>query len=188
MSSHYFWAVKIPDQVKKEMDKRINAVKAHFPFQRWVHEQDYHITLAFLGAASQTQLQTCSKTIESAISGMKSFKLDIVGLDIFGQSSSPRVFWAAVAFEDQLMELQQLVYDECVKADFELEKRKYHPHITLARKWVGQEPFLKDKLAIYNPFMEPIMFQAEQIVLYTVNKDSRPKYEPITTLHLVGTV
>lgn len=184
MNSHYFWAVKVPNEVKQELVVKLNQVKSHFPFQRWVHPEDYHITLEFLGFAKQEQLHACSEGIEAAIGDMNSFRLHIKGLDIFGQASMPRVFWAAVQYEEKLMQLQQKVHDECTKAKLELDQRKYHPHLTLARKWVGKEPLIKDKLSIYNPFIEPISFQAEQVVLYTVNKDATPKYEPVTTITL----
>ena len=82
------------------------------------------------------------------------------------------------------MQLQQKVHEQCLEAKFLLDKRKYHPHLTLARKWTGQEPFQKNSLALHNPFLEPISFQAEEVVLYTVNKDARPKYEPVTTFKL----
>lgn len=184
MDRHYFWAVKVPDETKQHVKAKLNTVISHFPFKRWVHEQDYHITLAFLGSANKKQLELCTKLIEENISEHSGFKLNIIGLNIFGPPKNPRVFWAAIQTEDRLNKLQQMVYTQCTKAEFVLEKRSYHPHLTLARQWVGSAPFNQTSLESHNPFAEAITFLADEVVLYSVNKDARPKYEAVSTLIL----
>ena len=55
--SHYFWAVMLPDEVKHIIHHRLEKDKGLFQFKRWVHELDYHITLAFLGYAEPQKLR-----------------------------------------------------------------------------------------------------------------------------------
>ncbi|RKI99580.1 RNA 2',3'-cyclic phosphodiesterase, partial [Butyricicoccus sp. 1XD8-22] len=54
---HYFFAVKLPDEVKTFMSEWVQKNKREYPFARWVHPEDYHITLAFLGFAEEQKLQ-----------------------------------------------------------------------------------------------------------------------------------
>ena len=54
--THFFYAIKLPDEVKVKMKRNIDLVKENLPFSRWVHHQDLLITLAFLGNAPLEQL------------------------------------------------------------------------------------------------------------------------------------
>ena len=64
--THYFWAVKLPDAIKQTIHDELNNVQPIFQFQRWVHRDDYHITLAFLGAADSQRLQTAINLVVNA--------------------------------------------------------------------------------------------------------------------------
>lgn len=185
MNTHYFWAVRLPDFIKQNMYEELKSVKHIFQFKRWVHRNDYHITLAFLGSVDQQQLQPVIDLVGNAIKDEKAFSLQIQGLNIFGNNKSPRIFWAAVHQENKLFQLQKTVYEKCLEAGFELENRPYHPHITLARNWIGDEDFKFELLERYNPYRKiPLSFQADEVVLYKTNLEQMPKYEPISVFTL----
>ena len=94
--THYFWAVRIPDSVKRTIHDELTQIKPIFQFKRWVDLHDYHITLAFLGSVDPQQLQSVIKLVGEAIKKQKAFTLEIEGLNVFGAQKSPRIFWAAV--------------------------------------------------------------------------------------------
>lgn len=50
---HYFFALLLPQDIKSYLQEKCEQIKMDFPFKRWVHHEDYHITLAFLGHASE---------------------------------------------------------------------------------------------------------------------------------------
>lgn len=178
--THYFWAVKLPDAIKQRIYNELNNAQSIFRFQRWVHRDDYHITLAFLGGADEERLQTAIDLVTKAMTEEKSFPLQIVGLNIFGNNKAPRIFWGAVNEEERLYELQAIVHKKCLEAGFTLESRPYHPHITIARKWSAQEEFDSQILTKHNPFLDRhLCFTVNEIVLYKTNLDKTPKYEPI---------
>lgn len=186
-NTHYFWAVRLPDFVKQNIQDELTNIKEIFQFKRWVHKNDLHITLAFLGSVDdQQQLQSVINTVGHAIKDEKAFPLQVQGLNVFGSNKSPRIFWAAVNHENKLFQVQTIVHKKCQEVGFTLENRPYHPHITLARSWIGQEEFNTQLLEKYNPFGEsPLSFQAEEIVLYKTNLEEIPKYEPIAVFSLL---
>ncbi|MFY0743079.1 RNA 2',3'-cyclic phosphodiesterase [Solibacillus silvestris] len=184
--AHYFWAVRIPDGIKQTIHEELTRSKPIFQFKRWVDLNDYHITLAFLGAVNPQQLSSVIESVGNAIQNQKAFMLDIKGLGVFGAQSSPRIFWGAVSEAAPLYKLKEIVHQTCLDEGFTLETRPYHPHITLARKWEGNEDFNVNNLVTHNPFKEkPLSFQITEIVLYKSNVENTPKYEPIVTFSLV---
>ncbi|AWE06929.1 RNA 2',3'-cyclic phosphodiesterase [Lysinibacillus sp. 2017] len=184
--THYFWAVRIPDSVKQTIHDELVQIKPVFQFKRWVDLNDYHITLAFLGSVNPQQLSPVISLVGDAIKKQKVFQLEIEGLNVFGPQKSPRIFWGAVNEVNQLFQLQEIVHKTCLAAGFSLETRRYHPHITLARKWGGIEDFKMGDLATHNPFGEKVLsFQVSEIVLYKSNLENTPKYESIAAFSLV---
>ncbi|WP_332649548.1 RNA 2',3'-cyclic phosphodiesterase [Lysinibacillus sp. 54212] len=185
MNTHYFWAVRLPDFIKQNIYEELTSINQIFQFNRWVHRNDYHITLAFLGSVDQQQLQLVIERVGNAIKDEKAFSLQIQGLNIFGNNKTPQIFWASIYPENKLLPLQKIVHKKCVEVGFELENRPYHPHITLARKWIGEKDFKMELLDRYNPFREqPLSFQAEEVVLYKSNLEKIPKYERIAAFAL----
>ena len=183
-SQHYFWAIRLPDDMKQYIQSELSKVKEKFPFKRWVHEQDYHITLAFLGSVDQERLNLSQRLIEEAISEAPVFSLSLNRLGVFGKMSLPRIFWAGVEKENRLYTIQSQVFKACSKAGFSLEARPFSPHITLARNWNGSL-FEKELLETYNPFSHnEISFLQKEVVLYKTNIKNTPKYEAITNFLL----
>ena len=184
--AHYFWAVRLPDEVKQTINEELSQIKSIFQFKRWVDLNDYHITLAFLGAVNPKQLTSVNESVGEAIKNQNAFMLDIKGFGVFGVQKSSRIFWGEVSEADALYKLQKIVHQTCLAEGFQLETRPYHPHITLARKWGAKEDFIMDNLDTLNPFKEkPLSFEVNEIVLYKSNVENTPKYEPIASIHLV---
>lgn len=90
---HYFWAVRLPDSIKQYIQDEMTNVKQIFKFKRWVHMDDYHITLVFLGSVDQQKTQSVIDLVGDAIKDEKAFELQIEGLNVFGNNISPRIFW-----------------------------------------------------------------------------------------------
>jgi 2'-5' RNA ligase len=72
------------------------------------------------------------------------------------------------------------VFSACEKSGFQLETRPFRPHITLARKWKGEQPFHNEMLQLWNEVQPtPLSFKASEVVLYQTNLTQTPKYEAI---------
>lgn len=187
MNAHFFFAVKLPDETKEKLKEYMDCVSLKLPFSRWVHHEDYHITLAFLGSAPEEQLQKASGLIADSIRNEKTFPLYISRLGVFGKQETPRIFWCGTQQDKHLQDLRLKVYSACQEAGFKLETRPFKPHITMARKWAGTGPFQQSMLDVNSPFKDGhLEFEAAEVVLYQTHLDKSPKYESIAIFPLLA--
>lgn len=184
--THYFYALELPGETKEILKGKIHSLQGEMPFKTWVHPQDLHITLAFLGNAPEAKIQAANEVIDAALDNEASFKMEIDHLGIFGRKDSPRIFWAGLEESAELNDVREAVFTACVHSGFTLETRPFSPHITIARKWVGEEAFTADQLEAMNPFKKELTFRAERVVLYKTHLGKSPKYEPITLFPLAS--
>lgn len=182
--THYFVAVSIPEKEKILLKNECEQLKSQLSFKRWVHPLDYHITLAFLGSASQEQLTLTKQLINNAIKDVQTFSLFIQKLGVFGKSDSPRVFWANVQKNEQLYQLRDKVFSACKGAGFSLETRPFTPHITLSRQWTGEKQFTIDLLKGAHLEQNSIPFEVTEVVIYETHINKSPKYYRHTTFPL----
>ncbi|MEH7414667.1 RNA 2',3'-cyclic phosphodiesterase [Neobacillus drentensis] len=184
---HFFFAMRIPEPTKLIMKDHIEKLEETIPFSRWVHPMDLHITLAFLGSAEPDKLLNAENYVRDAIKDEGAFTLKINKLGYFGKEEAPRVFFADTESSEELFKIRKKVFSACEQAGFQLEKRAFKPHITLARKWKGQGEFQKELLNVwYRLQPEPLEFQAEDVVVYQTHLDRSPKYEAVTIFPLLS--
>ncbi|PKC52683.1 RNA ligase [Rhizophagus irregularis] len=182
---HYFLAVKLPKEVKEFIGEWVETNQQQFPFSRWVHREDYHITLAFLGFAEKNQLEQVIELMGPVLSEEISFEMTVNEFGTFGPPTSPRIFWAGVKESEDLKQLQKKIYEMCIKIGFQLDKKPFKPHITIARIWKGEESFDKGKLNFLKT--NEFAFHVNEIVLYETHLDKTPKYHEFARFPIVAT-
>ncbi|ASS98495.1 MULTISPECIES: RNA 2',3'-cyclic phosphodiesterase [Geobacillus] len=182
--NHYFIAVPLTAEVKQAIARFSNEAAPSLPFRTWVHEQDYHITLAFLGDVPLEKMAPLGEAMTAVAARCAPFSLALAGLGTFGERTSPRIFWQGVETEAQLHALRRDVYEACMKLGFSLDRRPFAPHITIARKWQGTEPFHPDRLR--SLAAAKAVFSVREMVLYRTNMERTPKYEAIAVFPLLG--
>ncbi|WP_044894461.1 RNA 2',3'-cyclic phosphodiesterase [Bacillus alveayuensis] len=183
---HYFIAVPIPLEIRERLAALQSQLKESLSFRNWVHQQDYHITLAFLGEASFIQLEQVKQAMEQIAKSHRSFMLTLDKIGTFGNRLAPRILWQGVKEEPKLYELRDDVYRACIDIGFSLDKRPFAPHITLARKWQGEHEFDVTKVNnIFENKDKNEKFIVERIVLFQTHLDRTPKYEPLFVFPLL---
>ncbi len=179
--THYFLALALPAETKELLSKWREMLEPRLAFKSWVHPEDLHITLAFLGGqASFKQLTAIKKEMPEIAEKHENLTLQLNGLGIFGKSDSPRILWAGVEESELLRALQKDVYQACTDLGFSLDKRTFTPHITMARKWNSENPFKE----IVQPKEDKSNFKAEHFVLYQTHMNRTPKYQPLSIFSL----
>ncbi|WP_338788906.1 RNA 2',3'-cyclic phosphodiesterase [Metabacillus sp. FJAT-53654] len=185
--THFFIAVPIEIDLRKAIHNWLANNKGNLPFQSWVHQEDYHITLAFLGHIdADDQLKRLSKLLKDKIVNLPPFSLSVKGLGVFGKKDTPRIFWAGIEDSSSLIYLQKQVFHACQEIGFNLDSKPFRPHITLARRWKSDKPFVTPELFLEAIHNEHQTFIVKEIHLYQTHLDRFPKYEAIDVFHLKG--
>ncbi|GAA0455782.1 RNA 2',3'-cyclic phosphodiesterase [Alkalibacillus silvisoli] len=182
---HYFIGIKIPTDICQGLLKWQEAVQPYVSYRQWVHVQDFHITLKFLGPVSDQQV---SKLIEQLndLMFVKRFESTITGVSFFGQRKQPRVLFAKLDHLNELHQLKTEIESTCASLGFEEESRPFKPHITLAKKWKNPKKHLEQDL---NNEIQPILetIQMTEFHLFKIDPKTQPKYEIIKTFHFTET-
>jgi 2'-5' RNA ligase len=142
---------------------------------RWEQEDKFHITLKFLGNVGASAIEPLGNSLAECISIRKMFNVSFDSLGVFPNARDPRVVWIGTAHNKTLMDLQSAVEQTCSGLGFPIEKRAFHPHVTLGRVKSGRES-LRLTEAIKTVTFEPIQSECREVLLVKSN------------LHPVGSV
>lgn len=135
-----FIALELNEALQQFLGDIISQISQELPDLRWVNPNGIHLTLAFLGELNDEQLVEAIHAAEAAAQKATPFKYRLKGLGIFGSVRHPRVIWMGV--EDlpsgkvqgsPLQHVHRVLTKELELRGFELEKRPFSPHLTLAR-------------------------------------------------------
>lgn len=179
-----FIAIPIPQSVKKSLFAWAEMHKERMEFSKWVHPEDYHITVQFLGDTPSSRIPEIRANLEQAMANRKALTLTAGPCGIFGRPLSPRVLWASVSGDlKELHILQSRVIEANRAAGILPEERPYHPHITLARKYRLGYPFDAQLLKRESPDYGSWIVDA--VVIYRTHMNKRPMYEEVERIPLL---
>ena len=98
---------------------------------KWVPPENYHLTLRFIGEVPPDRAEEIDDAL-AAIKG-KGFALTVAGVGTFAKSGRPTALWVGVDRNEALERLQAKIETALRRIGLESERRKFQPHITLAR-------------------------------------------------------
>ena len=101
------------------------------PGARWVRPENMHVTLRFIGEVDGADADDAHMAL-SQVRG-RAFPLALTGLGSFQSSRKLRLLWAGVEDEPGLVRLRDDVDKALVHSGLEPERRKFKPHVSLAR-------------------------------------------------------
>ncbi|ANK82816.1 MAG: 2'-5' RNA ligase [Rhizobiales bacterium NRL2] len=122
-----FIGIRLPEPVAERLAMTAGGV----PGARWIPRENLHLTLRFLG---DTETPMAEDLVDE-LSALRApaFDLRLAGVGLFGDRRRTRMLWAGVEPQPALTHLQKKVEQAAQRAGFEPERRKFHPHVTLAR-------------------------------------------------------
>ncbi len=167
-----FVALDLPWEVKEEL----SDLSCNIPGARWVPADNFHITLRFIGEASRLQ----AEEIDLALATLRgrSFQFSLSGLGWFEKYGKVSMLWAGVERNADLARLQSKVETALHRVGIPPDRRRFTPHVTLARMDMPVTQALTSFVQAHNLYRSaPI--RADNVTLFSsfLGKD-QPTYTP----------
>ena len=143
----------------------LRAWQGGLPGARWIEPGDFHVTLRFIGDVDAT---TADDVVE-ALSEMRvrpALTVTLDGLGIFG-GDRPRALYASVVPEAELTDLQAEQERLVRRAGVEPERRKFTPHVTLARRPPAPTPAARARGPGPAPGIAPLTYTSDRVTLFS---------------------
>ncbi len=138
-----FVALEMNEDLHHHLERVIDQMAQVLPTARWVDPMSIHLTLAFLGELTDAQLTEAMQAAKIAAQQANPFTYHLSRLGIFGSPQQPRVLWMGIDEPSgALTRLQRILNQELEQRGFEIDKRPFSPHLTLAR---FKQPLLLDQ-------------------------------------------
>lgn len=125
-----------------------------------------HVTLKFFGDVLAERATQLSGSLARTAPRFEPFTLQLAGCGVFASMSRPNILWLGIADDSgRLATLQRDLEDECARAGFARDARRFHPHVTLARiRVVNGEARRLARLHLDTGFA-PDSFRVSELVL-----------------------
>lgn len=179
-----FVAVRPPDDVLAAVEQALAPARRAMVGPKWVGEDQWHLTLQFLGQVPEEAVPDVSQALES-VSKVQPFPARLGGGGAFPKVARARIIWlGVVGGTDDMVGLAGAVQGALGPLGVP-EERQYQPHLTLARLKVPGD---------VSPVVETLgdgpvgsAFVVREVVLYE-SKVSRAgaRYEPVSAVALEG--
>lgn len=173
-----FVGIGIPDHVTALLE----PVQDRLPMGRIVPPENLHLTLCFLGNVSDPALEA----VHEGLLALHPPAVDVTlsGLDWIG-GAHPRAIVAGVAPNDRLKALNRAVLGACRGAGVVVERRRFVPHVTLARLGKARASAALNDVVLQHRLTPFGTFRAPGFTLY--QSDLRPDgavYTPLASYAL----
>jgi 2'-5' RNA ligase len=148
-----FLAIELSDASRRVLGEMSRAWRENWieelgtecPPASWVREENLHVTLKFLGEVSQQQAPPLCDAL-GVVTG-EAMRLQPHQIECLPERGAVRVISAGVAGDlDKLHGLLDGIEQACEPLGFARERRRYRPHITLARVRPFLPPYTRTSL------------------------------------------
>jgi 2'-5' RNA ligase len=122
-----FVALDLPHDIRQ----RLAGLAVSLQGARWVPPENYHITLRFIGELPGHR----AEEIDMALAALRSrsFSITMAGVGTFEKAGRPTALWVGVERSTPLDHLRGKIETAVQRAGLASERRRFAPHITLAR-------------------------------------------------------
>lgn len=117
--------------IPREILPDIEAARGGVESAHWQRDDQLHLTLAFIGEVPRKT----AREVEDALAGIyfDPFDLALQGVGVFGKPGQPKTLWLGVENRNPLIFLHEKIVNALDRIDVETERRKFKPHVTVAR-------------------------------------------------------
>jgi 2'-5' RNA ligase len=122
-----FVALGLPPDLRGEVSRLSGGI----PGAKWVPPENYHLTLRFIGEIENWRAQEVDDAL-AAVRGT-AFELSLAGLGTFEKAGRIHALWVGAARSEALAHLQAKVETALQRIGLPPERKKFSPHVTIAR-------------------------------------------------------
>jgi len=147
-----------------ETRQRLALLGGGIPGARWVPIENYHLTLRFIGEVPAHR----AEEIDHALAALRvrRFTLELAGVGTFSKGGRETQLWVGAARSPHLELLQGKVEIALQRIGLEPERRRFIPHVTLARLDKCAEIKLAAFVQANNLFRAPLI-EVEHFTLFS---------------------
>ena len=183
-----FLAVEISDPVRSKASKLISRLSRDATGVKWVEPDNLHLTLKFFGEISDDDVSKICTAVGDAVSPIRAFDCECVGIGAFPRIEHPRTIWVGLAdAQDRMARLQEAIEQSVSDLGFPREKRAFHGHLTLGRvrdshgmQKLSASLQEQSELSLGTTRVSKVTFFASQL------RSPGPTYTPLARLTLRG--
>ena len=122
-----FVAVDLPWSLKQ----RVSLLSGGLPGARWIAPENYHLTLRFIGELPPHR----AEEVDLALAALRArgFTLSLAGVGTFAKGGRITSLWVGAERNPSLDHLQAKIETALQRAGLDPDRRRFAPHVTLAR-------------------------------------------------------
>ncbi len=173
-----FVAIALPIDVRTQLA----SLQTGLSNARWIDKDNMHLTMRFIGEVSEQD----AREIDSVLGGLvePAIKVELHGLGYFDRRGRVHSLWVRVKKSDALTHLQTKIERVLVNFGLEPEKRKYTPHVTLARIHDMPVERLAPWLSDQGDFSVPVFMAHQFLLVETFRGHGGATYTPVAEYDL----
>lgn len=185
-----FVAIDLSDEVRRAVaaeQKRIARILAPGDTSlKWVRPEHLHLTLAFIGNVEEPDAAPIVDAMAQPI-GTDSFGVAFGGPGVFPPRGAPRVLWLGLAAgAAEVIEIQRVVVNRLGAAHAALDRRLFHPHLTLARWRSSRVAVARQAMAADRGATTPRMAVDAATLYRSRLTPTGPTYTPLARARFAG--
>ena len=155
-----FFGLELPGELRL----RIGGIARGIEGARWVDPEDLHITLRFIGEVAEPAMEEIAA--EAASIRFDPFAVTLAGAGHFERRGRVSAVWIGVEPSPELAALSQRIEAAAQRAGEKPERRRFRPHVTVARL-TGARPGAVQGWLAANTLFRAVPFTVARFVLFS---------------------
>lgn len=165
-----FYAVTFHEKTKEKLAEYRDRVADHSIKGRFTNTANLHLTLEFIGDIKPQKLSLLTSFLKELKNLPKQLSFSHIGSF---KRKDKEIIWVGIKENNELMELQKELRNLLIKNGFDIENRKYRPHITIGRQVVRNDFMDKiDEESIEIPIRSIALMESKRV-------NNKLIYEPV---------
>lgn len=170
-----FYGITFYEKTKEDLEKYKELIASDAIKGRFTDKDNFHLTLEFIGDVDSEKIKVLTDILHKLSINIKK----IVTADIGSfERKNKEIVWIGIKKDEELMNLQRELRRLLIETGFDVEDRKYTPHITVGRQIIR-------KNLIDSNIFKPIQIEIKSIALMESKRvDGKLVYEPLDEILL----